>query len=71
MTSLLPERSANAGKRSYVTASQRVLRISTLLSDNEQGMTSLGLEFGGANIVLIHAGPGTHVPQVEHAVRTV
>ena len=74
MTSLLPKRSANAIRKAILRHigfySQRGIRISALLSDNEQGITSLGLQFGGANIVLIQAGPGTHVPQVERALRT-
>ena len=72
MTSLLPERSANAIRRAFLRHigfySQQGIRISALLSDNEQGIESLGLQFGGANILLIQAGPSTHVPQVERAV---
>ena len=75
MTPLLPERSANAIRKAFLRHlgfySQQGIRISALLSDNEQGITSLGLQFGGANMVLIQAGPGTHVPQVERAVYTV
>ena len=50
---------------------QRGIRISALLSDNEQGITSLGLQFGGAKIALPQSGPGMHVPQVKRSIRTV
>ena len=67
MTSSLPERSANAIRKAFL---QQGIRISALLSDNEQGIDSLSLQFGSANIVL-QAGPSMHVPQVKRAVRTV
>ena len=75
MTSLLPERSAIAIRKAFLRHigfyGQRGIRISALLSDNEQGITSLGLKFGGAKIVLTQSGPGMHVPQVERSIRAV
>ena len=75
MISLLPERSSNAIRKAFLRHigfySQRGILISALLSDNEQGITSLSLQYEGANIVLIQTGLGTQVPQVVCAVRTL
>ena len=75
MTSLLPERSATAIRKAFLRHigfyGQWGIRISALLSNNEQGITSLGLQFGGAKIALTQSGPGMHVPQVERSIRAV
>ena len=75
MTSLLTERSTNSIRKASLRHigfySQRGIRISALLSDNEQGIASLGLQFGGAKIALPQSGPGMQVPQVKRSIRTV
>ena len=75
MTSLLPERSATAIRKTFIKHirfyGRRGIRISALLSDNEQVITSLGLQFEGAKIVLTQSGPGMHIPQVERSIRAV
>ena len=54
MTSLLPERSAIAIRKAFLRHigfyGQRGIRISALLSDNEQGITSLGLPIAKSEI---------------------
>ena len=75
MTSLLPERSATAIRKTFIKHirfyGRRGIRISALLSDNVQVITSLGLQFEGAKIVLTQSGPGMHIPQVERSIRAV
>ena len=70
MTFLLPERSATALHKAFLKHfgfyGKRGIRISALLSKLEtEGITTLGLQFGGAKIALTQSGPGMHVPQVE------
>ena len=50
---------------------QRGIRIATLLSDNEKGITSLGLQLNGARIQLVQVGPTMHVPEAERDIRVV
>ena len=75
MTSLLPERSTTAIRKAFIRHirfyGRRGIRISALLSDNEQVITSLGLQFEGAKIVLTQSGPGMHIPHVERSIRAV
>ena len=75
MMSLRPERSATATRKAFLRHIRfyglRGIRIAALLSDNEQGITSLGLQFGGAKIVLTQIGPDMHIPQVERSIRAV
>ena len=75
ITTQLPKRSAdalgNAFQKHCGFYGQRGIRIATLLSDNEKGITSLGLQLNGARIQLVQVGPTMHVPEAERDIRVV
>ena len=50
---------------------QRQIKIKTLYSDNEKGITALSSDFSIAGITPIPCGPGMHVHTVERTIRYV
>ena len=50
---------------------QRQIKLKTLYSDNEKGITALGSDFSIAGITPFPCGPGMHVHIVERTIRYV
>ena len=50
---------------------QKQIRITSLHSDNEKGITAMALDFSGLGISLLQVGAGMHVPQIERRIRYI